>query len=56
MKLKHGELGGLKENVDVLWKVMLDEIKKHGYSDNTLTMEGTARAIYDIIKLNDIEE
>lgn len=56
LTLKHGELGGLKENAEALWNVMLQEIKKNGYSDATLVMEGTARAIFEIIKLNNIVE
>jgi hypothetical protein len=56
MKLKHAELGNLKDIADCLWKLMNQEIEKNGYSDLTFIMEGSARGIYDIITLNNIED
>lgn len=54
--LKNGELGSLKQIADCLWKHMNEEVKRHGCSDLTLALEGSARGIYEIIELNNIKE
>jgi hypothetical protein len=56
MKLKHGELGSLKNIADTLWNIMLQEIERNGYSDLTLILEGSVHGVNDIIRLNNIEE
>lgn len=56
MELKYGELGSLEQISNVLWDEMLKEIKRNGYSDFTLTLEGSVRGIKDIIRLNKINE
>lgn len=40
----------------MLWKEMNKEIERNGYSDLTLSMEGAAKGIYEIIELNDIDD
>jgi len=55
VELKNNGLGTLEQIADGLWKDMLKEIEKNGYSDLTLNLEGSARGIYEIIELNNIE-
>jgi hypothetical protein len=54
--LENDGLGSLKDIADCLWKLMNQEIEKYGYSDLTLGLEGCARGIYDIIRLNNIAD
>lgn len=56
LELKNKELGSLTQITNVLYDEMLKEIKRNGYSDLTLTMEGCVHGINEIIKLNDIKE
>lgn len=56
VKLKSSELGSLSQIADMLWDEMLKEIKRNGYSDLTLSLEGAVHGIRDIISLNNIEE
>lgn len=55
LTLKHNELGNLKQISEMLWKEMLKEIDRNGYSDLTLSMEGAVHGINEIIKLNNIQ-
>lgn len=53
--LKDDGLGSLDEISQLLWDEMKKEIKRNGYGNLTLNMEGAARGIQDIIRLNNIE-
>lgn len=54
--LKHKELGSLKQISESLWREMELEIKRNGYSDLTLSLEGAYHGIHDIIKFNNVTE
>lgn len=54
-KLKTDELGDLQSISNMLWMEMKEEVKRNGYSDLTLNLEGAYRGIQDIIKLNNME-
>jgi hypothetical protein len=52
--LINNELGSLKQISDMLWREMLKEIDRNGYSDLTLALEGAVHGINEIIELNNI--
>lgn len=54
--IRHKELGSLKQIAEALWSEMLKEVERNGYSDLTLTLEGSYYGIRDIIDINNIEE
>lgn len=56
MDLKNEGLGSLTNIANLLWREMNKEIKRNGYSDLTLNLEGAYRGIMDIVKLNDIKD
>lgn len=56
MKLKHSDLGSLRQIADALWKQMNLEIERNGYSELTYEMESSAYGILDIISLNNVIE
>lgn len=55
-KLIYAELGSLTQISDLLWEEMRKEIKRNGYSDLTLNIEGAVRGIAEIIEINSIVE
>jgi cold shock CspA family protein len=56
INLSNNGLGSLDDIANMLWVEMTKEIKRHGYSNLTLNLEGAVHGIRDIIKLNNIEE
>lgn len=56
MEIIHGQLGSLSEISDLLHEQMQREIKRNGYSDLTLYLEGACHGIREIIEMNYIKE
>lgn len=56
IELKYVHEKSLTKVSDALWKMMMEEIDKNGYSELTFNLEGLSRDIREIINVNKIKE